>query len=601
MFTSLFSAEVQSVFDNAERLGGTPGGPFPSPADWRDNIIYFIMVDRFNNPIAPPKHQPFNDPNFGGYQGGSFAGIVQQLGYIKSLGATAIWLSPVLKNLQWDEGSYHGYGIHDFIKANPKFASGAVTADDELRALVDAAHAQGLYVIFDIVLNHTGNVFAYNGANDHTFSPNPMTVQWRNDTGAAIPADTDIAAINHPSPDAIVWPTELQNNSYFRRQGNPGTFPQDDTTIGDFASLKQLRTDLPDVQRFLIRAFQFVIARYDCDGFRIDTLRFLQNNLAQIFGNSCREYALSIGKKNFFTYGEVWTDDSEPDIARFIGRNSQNGADSSSLVGVDAALDYPLFFSLRPTLKGDSPPSAVKDMYQRRKSLEQFILSSHGDASRFFVTFLDNHDQSERFHYVEPGNPHLYDDQLTMAVACLYCLPGIPCLYYGTEQGLHGAGSDKAVREALWGLVPGFPRDGLFFTAFQQIAGVRNEQPALRYGRFYFRPISGDHFHFAVSGTKNGIIAWSRILNDAEVLIIANTHTTQTLSVDVILDSNLSRLNQAVNVLYSNKTNNTPPSPVQQMGPVAVTELDGATSTGPVNVTGVTLLPMEVQVLRVKS
>src|SRR5947207_15075307 len=135
MFTSLFSPEVQAVFDKAENTAGQPKGPFPSPGDWRDQIIYFMMVDRFNNPAAPPIHQPFDDPNFDRYQGGKFAGVQQQLAYIKNLGAGAIWLSPVLKNLPFSPGSYHGYGIHDFLRAEPLFAINPANADDELRAL----------------------------------------------------------------------------------------------------------------------------------------------------------------------------------------------------------------------------------------------------------------------------------------------------------------------------------------------------------------------------------------------------------------------------------------------------------------------------------
>jgi len=124
MFTSLFSPEVQAVLDNAQKAAGQPGtGPFPSPADWRDQVIYFLMVDRFNNPSAPPVHAPFDDPNYFAYQGGKLSGINQRLDYIKNLGAGAIWLSPVLKNLRFDNGSYHGYGIHDFLRADPRFAT----------------------------------------------------------------------------------------------------------------------------------------------------------------------------------------------------------------------------------------------------------------------------------------------------------------------------------------------------------------------------------------------------------------------------------------------------------------------------------------------
>jgi len=402
MPTSLSAPDFQAVLDQAKRTAGQPNGPFPSPADWRDQPIYFLMVDRFDNPNAPPLHHPFNDPSFERFRGGKLSGVKAQLNYIKGLGAGAIWLSPVLKNVQSQQGTYHGYGIHDFLGAEPRFAANAASADDELRDLVDAAHKTGLYVIFDIVLNHTGDVFAYIcDTNEENciqsagavadFRPTPRNILWRDAKGDPQPGASDISKIPNPSRDALVWPSEFQyKNDYYRRQG---TGDPNDDTIGDFASLKQLRTDLDDIQRFLIRAYQYVIARYDVDGFRIDTLRYLKNDLPRLFGNSMREFALSIGKKNFFTFGEVLDSRSEQDIARFIGRST---SDQSELVGVDAALDYPLFNSLKPVAKGFSPPSTLVNMYTYRKQVEATILSSHGDATRFFVSFLDNHDMKER-------------------------------------------------------------------------------------------------------------------------------------------------------------------------------------------------------------
>jgi glycosidase len=598
VYTSLYSPEVQSVLSAAEATAGTAAGPFPSPADWRDQVIYFLMVDRFANPTAPPVHAPYGDPNYYAYQGGNFAGVTQQLAYIKSLGAGALWLSPVLKNLPFDSSSYHGYGIHDFLRAEPKFATNPASADDELRALVDAAHAAGLYVIFDIVLNHTGDVFAYNGQSTASYSDTPLPIQWRDATGAAIPTQADIATIVNPSTDAVAWPTELQQNQYWRRQGEPS--PQGPDTVGDFASLKQLMTADPKLRSFLILAYQYVIARYDIDGFRIDTLRYLQGNLAQTFGNAIREFALSIGKKNFFTFGEVLDGTSEQDIARFIGRNTNTspGGDANSLVGVDAALDYPLFNNLKPVVKGFAAPQAVIDMFQLRKQTEQYILSSHGDATRYFVTFVDNHDMKERIRYEQPDDPTRYDAQVSLAVGSLYGLPGIPCVYYGTEQGLHGAGTDPAVREALWGLVPGFPTNSRFYPELQALAAVRSGVPALRYGRYYFRPISGDSVNFGISPFPAGVLAWSRILNDSEVLLVANTNTTQSASIDVVVDVSLSAPGDQWRILYSNNSTPAAPAPVRTSQQVTVTEVDGSTSHGPLNAIRVTVQPMELQILQ---
>jgi glycosidase len=605
MPSSLFDQDFQAVLDSAKEKSGTSAGPFPSPADWRDLPIYFLMVDRFNNPSAAPRHLPFDDPAFSDYQGGKFSGVRKQLSYIRQLGAGAIWLSPVLRNLPFDP-SYHGYGIFDFLTAEPRFADDPAHADDELRALVDAAHEQGLYVVFDIVLNHTGDVFAYrcdpgdvacNNSQGSTasFHDQPQAVAWRDASGAAQPAFAAVESIpaSQRSRSALVWPAELQQNRTFRRQGQMGGTADD--TIGDFSSLKQMITADADVQRFLIRSYQYVIARFDIDGFRIDTLRYLKGGLPQTFGNAIREFALSIGKKNFFTFGEVLDAEAEEDIARFIGRNTN---DQGDLVGVDAALDYPVFNTLKPVAKGQQPPASLVGMYHRRKQIEQNVLSSHGDATRYFVTFLDNHDMKERIRYVDPTNATRFDDQVTLGLACLFALPGIPCLYYGTEQGLSGRGSDEAVREALWG-GPGFNATSFFYRQIAKLAAVRAARPALRYGRFYFRPVSGDGVNFGFSSFQQGVLAFSRILNDEEVVVAANTNTDpgQSASVDVIVDQTINDVGAAFQILFSNKSAPAAPGPVRPTGAVTVNEADGSTGTGPLHVLRVKLQPMEVQIL----
>lgn len=263
---------------------------------------------------------------------------------------------------------------------------------------------------------------------------------------------------------------------------------------------------------------------------------------------------------------------------------------------MDAALDHPLFSALKPVAKGWAAPQTVVDLYHRRKQIERDILSSHGDATRFFVTFLDNHEVKERIRYVQPGDEHRFDDQVTLGLACLYALPGIPCLYYGTEQGLHGAGTDPAVREALWG-GPGFDASSFFYQHIQRIAAVRGGRPALRYGRCYFRPVSGDGQTFGVSPFPQGVLAFSRVLNDEEVIVAANTSTATGQSLDVILDFQLSAAGDTYQILYSNKAAPASPGAVKQTGAVTVHEVDGTVGNGPLHVLHVTLQPMEVQIL----
>jgi len=350
-------------------VGGNPADvptPFPSPEDWRDQWIYFLLVDRFNNPKAPPRFAPF-DGLHGVFQGGTLNGVRQQLDYLKQLGVGALWLSPVLKNCQYSPFTYHGYGIQDFLQVDPRFASDPAAAkanpklaDAELRALVDEAHARGIYVIFDIVLNHAGDVFEYvfndgTRAAEADFRNEPYTINWRDKDGHGRPDWTQAPA--NPPADAAVWPTELRANEFFRRQGRGGE------AGGDFASLKELVTASQRGSQFpvhavLIRAYQYLIAKFDVDGFRIDTLKFIEPDFAQAFGNSMREFALSIGKKNFFTFGEVY--DNEEQIARFIGRHATEETD---LVGVDAALDFPLFFRLPSMAKGLIAPTGIIQMF----------------------------------------------------------------------------------------------------------------------------------------------------------------------------------------------------------------------------------------------
>lgn len=536
------------------------------------------------------------DAKFGGFQGGTVDGIRQKLKYLKELGVGAIWFTPVLKNCQFlngqpNEGSYHGYGIQNFLLLDPRMFSDSARADKELQGLIDEAHSQGIYVIFDIVLNHTGDVFAYQSGSEASYSDLPLAVNWRDAQGNS-KADWQVAE-NIPAPpvDATVFPDELRRNEFFRRQGTAKQGGPE--TIGDFCSLKQLVSANHELGNYLIRNFQYLIAKYDIDGFRIDTLKYLDRDFALRFGNAIREFALSVGKKNFFTYGEVY--DDEQKISEYIGRNVSVSGD---LVGVDASLDFPLFFRLPGMLKGLLPPSEVINMYQVRKEVEKDVISSHGEATRYFVTFLDNHDQHQRFYFSPENNPNQFDDQVTMSFACLFSLPGIPCIYYGTEQGLHGIGdSDQNVREALWGKPQAFDQSHPFYRAIQQITQVRSGQPALRYGRFYFRPISGDGLHFGISTFSGGVLAFSRILNDQEVLVIANTSTQSGFVGSVIIDSNLNPVGSQFEILFSNKSAPTRPAPAMKTNSAEIHEVDGGVSSGPATVLPANLQPMEIQIL----
>ncbi|MDP4265566.1 MAG: alpha-amylase family glycosyl hydrolase [Bacteroidota bacterium] len=522
--------------------------PFPSPADWRDHWIYFLLVDRFNNPSSMP------DPNVmpcNTYQGGKFAGIRQRLPYLKELGAGAIWLSPVLINPQWFNDYWGGYGIFDFLRIEPRFCGNPDAArqdpsiaDKEFRDLVDEAHAMGIYVILDIVLNHTGDLFDYEGMRDtQDYRPTgEYKIFWRNEDGVAQGDWTEIADVNNLSINEGVWPKELQRDDYFRRKGTNGY-------DGDFNSLRELVTEyqLPGtgvfpVRTYLIRAYQYLIAKFDLDGYRIDTLQYVEPEFARAFGNSMREYALSIGKKNFFTFGEVWQDDNEQKIAEFVGRDTEK---DSELIGVDAAIDFPMRKRLVEVCKGFAPPSVLAKHFDTRRETLKRIVSSHGDAGKYYVTFLDNHDLSERFHNAQ------FPEQTKLALTCLMTMQGIPCIYYGTEQGLDGHGDRREyVREALWGRQDAFSTSHPLYHHIHDLSVLINEHPALRYGRQYFRTCSGNGTDFDYSPFTGGVIAFSRILNDKEILVVANTSVDQPATMHVVVDKNLNAEGRILQILF---------------------------------------------------
>lgn len=594
--------------------------PFPSPADWRDLWIYFLLVDRFDNPAAPPRHA-WDEP-YGGFQGGTLDGITARLDFLRDLGVGALWLSPILANVPSQDGTYHGYGIADFTRVEPRFcadparaATDPAYADTQLRTLVDAAHARGLYVVFDIVLNHAGDVFAYDGLGGQApwHQDGPYPIHWRDAAGNPDP-DWPTAPADPPT-GAAVGPAALRRDDAFRRQGNAfGTAGHDPVSAGDFFTLKEMVTGLTDeagrfpVRDALIAAYADLIRRFDVDGFRIDTLMYIEPDFSQSFGNAMREYAEALGKKNFFTFGEVYADEAR--ISGFVGRRAGSGGD---LVGVDAALDFPLFYALPGMAKGSTVPRALVDLYALRRSLEDGVISSHGDASRYFVTFLDNHDQDSRFSYVDPADPARYAPQTTLGLAALMTLQGVPCVYYGTEAGLHGSGSaPEAVREALWGAPDAFSLDAPVATVLRALTAVRAASPELRYGRQYFRPVSGDGVSFGHSPYPGGVAAWSRILADREVVVVANTSTTQAWTGQVVIDATLSDTVRPVGAGVGPATgpvrsprlvwSNRPAGAVGPGAPVdhpngSVNIDDGVTRTlGPARAVPVTLAPMELQV-----
>ncbi len=486
----------------------------PSPRDWRDQFMYLLMIDRFDNddpdvPAFDPEEADYGrDPADGAmFQGGRIRGITRRLDYIKGLGVQAIWLTPVLKNRQIDPHSYHGYGPQNFLDVDPRFG-----AMEDLQELIDEAHSRGIAIILDIVLNHTGDCWAYPDGGGKPYSDEPY------DFGSWREARDDQHWI-----DGRVWPEEFQNPDWYRRHGEiEDESDPEQLVLGDVDMFKTLDTSNNEVLGALIECYKFWITVTDCDGFRVDSVRNIEPEAVAIVCNALREHALSLGKHNFLIFGEIIAGDDV--IDDYIEDNPSVEGDRDRLEALDGALDYPLYFVLEEVIKGNTPPGELADMLGGR--LDRGPAES---ISTHLVTFLDNHDQPGRQARFLHRNPN--QQQAALAVTCLLTTVGTPCLYYGTEQGFDGGGDEvHYVRECMFGGTWGaFDTTGMHFfnpdhdlyQTIAKVAYVRAHEPALRYGRQYFRSISGDGAAF---GAPEGqaTLAWSRVLDDDEVIVALN-------------------------------------------------------------------------------
>jgi glycosidase len=247
-----------------------------------------------------------------------------------------------------------------------------------------------------------------------------------------------------------------------------------------------------------------------------------------------------------------------------------------------------------------APVEKLRHVFEDRKAAEKALLSTHGEAGRYFVSFLGNHDQKQRFNHPasDPG-------QITLGYALMFGLQGIPSVYYGDEQGLDGTKdangspdltSNESSREALWGKPGGFDTNAPVFLAIRDLSRCRREHPALRYGRLYFREVSGNGRDFGHSGGLGGVVAFSRILSDAEVLVVANTHTTERFTGFVLVDADLNRQPRRMSVSFSNRGTQGA-STVRFVPDGRIFRGETVTAAGELAAVFVELAPMEVQVL----
>jgi alpha-amylase len=508
--------------------------------EWREEFIYFLMVDRFHDdhsrsPISAPTRSTSSgtQTQLKKFCGGTIKGIERYLDYIQNLGCTALWLSPVFENNDApnpNSDKYHGYSIQNYLNIDPRFGS-----KQDLIHLVEAAHHREMRVFLDIVINHSGDNWSY---------PGDYPYYYHNDT------QFDFGAWRQKDRPV---PTELRNENYYHRQGQIGDWDKvPETRHGDFFSLKDFNndetTDGLNLLDILVKAHCYWIRETDIDGFRMDAVKHMGEIAISRFCSAVREYAYSLGKRWFFLFGELVGGDDA--INRYTGANTPSSYSPNVYFGLTSVLDFPLYGILPGVIKGLAAPKYLIDRYEalRGRALNR------GELGRYLVTFIDNHDQIGQ-NYKRRFGADAPDQQIIAGIGYILCAIGTPCIYYGTEQGFSGKGNgDEWIREALFDLTDPhrnyLNQDCEIYKNIAKIANIFKDNPALRFGRMYFREISGNGRDFGLPWGQPCTLAFARILDDQEILIAYNTSTTEKRRDFVIVDSNIHKNLRPLKFLY---------------------------------------------------
>lgn len=228
---------------------------YPETALTKKDIIYFIMVDRFADSNPEGNLPDVNKDDLRAFQGGDLQGIIDNLDYIKDLGATAIWLTPIMEN---GSKGYHGYWIYDFYKVDPHFGD-----LETFKALVEKAHSMDIKVVLDYIVNHTGY--------DSPWLDDPEKADWFN-------------------PDR-------QINNWKDKE---------EVELGWLAGLPDLDQTNPEVTKYFIDNALWWIEETGIDGFRLDTMRHVSHEFWQTFSE-----AIKTDYPDFFLLGEVWDENAK--------------------------------------------------------------------------------------------------------------------------------------------------------------------------------------------------------------------------------------------------------------------------------------------------
>jgi len=411
------------------------------------DVLYLIMIDRFADGDPSNNGGIYDRKNKFYYHGGDLQGVIDHLPYLKDLGVTAIWLTPWYDNydrlnqieLKEEKPStgFHGYNPQDFYAVEEHFGTLA-----KLRELVDAAHRNGIKIIQDQVMNHTGPY--------HPWVDDPPTPTWFNGTKARHLKNSFQTWVLH-DPRAV---------ESLKRETMEGWFL-------DF--LPDLNQHDPEVARYLIQNTLWWIGTTGLDGIRMDTWQYVPNTFwAEWTSRVKREFP------KFKVVGEVKDGDVVHTSFFQGGRVRFDGVDS----GLDSLLDFPLFYPIRHAF------AEGKAIDEIPKTLAKDYLYTSPDI---LVTLLGGHDDG-RF-MSEKGSTIA---GLKLANAFVLTTRGVPQLYYGDELAMEGA-DEPATRGDFPGGFPGDKRNAFtaagrtkdeqeLFEFIRRLTTLRYELPRLQSG-----------------------------------------------------------------------------------------------------------------------
>ena len=427
----------------------------------QEDVIYLIMPDRFANG-DPTNDEPaearggHDRANPRAYHGGDLRGILDHLAYLKDLGVTALWLTPILKNGAAQD--YHGYGAVDLYAVDPHLGT-----IQDYQNLVAEAHKQDMKVFFDLVPNHVGP--------KHPWVAEPPLPDWFHGTqqhhtdSSAGPkgtfyGKTDQPTIANDAFEALIDPHAPPRLS---RNLTEGWF---------FNILPDLNTENPVVAEFLLQNSIWWTEASGLDGYRLDTFPYVSRKFWSTWHAGLHQIYPYLT-----TIGEVFHPD--PSVTSFFagGQKRFDGIDS----GLNTLFDFPLFFTLRDVLLRKAPVGRIADV------LRHDSLYVHADS---LVTFFANHDVP-RFLSAAGSSPA----RLKLAFGLTLTLRGIPQLYYGDEIGIPGGGDPDNRRDFPGGwpgdLENAFSAEGRtaeqqdLFGYVQSLLRLRREHQALQSGKLW--------------------------------------------------------------------------------------------------------------------